>query len=178
MARIQIHISDISHVTSLDNDAHTKCIFVYYLSTFHCRFLIQPSQYDLRSISPTADPTFPGLSKFCHNAPPPPDPQQKNSAQILNLFPLLHSQTIHLPSPYVFSFPNALPCLQLTFTRRTSGHCLGNLPPPHNNKCSAPHYTPLFIFHVSKGTAVSVRCVKGQESISHLVCGGRNKDRV
>ena len=37
---------------------------------------------------------------------------------------ILSSQTVHFPSPYLFSILNALYCLQPTFTRRTSGHDL------------------------------------------------------
>jgi len=42
---------------------------------------------------------------------------------MLNCFPSLHNSSSPLTT-LLSSFHNALPCLQYTFTRRTSGHCL------------------------------------------------------
>jgi hypothetical protein len=72
------------------------------------------------------------LSKFGHNGAP----STPNSAHMFNLFPLL----LHTPNS---PLPNALPCLQPTFTRRTSRHCLVTdsgkplcSPCTNNRKCS------------------------------------------
>jgi hypothetical protein len=44
---------------------------------------------------------------------------------ILSLSLTLHTQNNPIPITFTPSLPNALPCLEPTFTRRTSGHCLG-----------------------------------------------------
>jgi hypothetical protein len=65
----------------------------------------------------------PVLSKFRHSA----------ALQVLKPAQMLHSPLLHTPIALRYSLPNALPSLQPTFTRRTSGHSLGRfscLPPP------------------------------------------------
>jgi hypothetical protein len=73
-------------------------------------------------------------------------PQTQNSAQMLNFFPSLHSSNRPLTT-LLSSFHNALPCLQYTFIRRTSGHCLEVLTAVYsfslyNMRLSSSHYRP------------------------------------
>ena len=83
----------------------------------------------------------------------------ENSAEMLSVLPLLHISSYQIPIT-VPSFPHTLPCFQPTFTRRTSGHCLGILTavnfcgcPRNSNKYSIsycmPPPNPFFsVFHL------------------------------
>jgi len=56
-----------------------------------------------------------------------PPSKLENSPEMLNFFPLMHIPSYQIPITVPALFPNTLPCFQPTFTRRTSGHCLGTL---------------------------------------------------
>jgi hypothetical protein len=112
-------------------------------STFPCTFLVRSSQYYLPTIRPHA--ALQALqkkpSKFC-----PTPPHIQNSARMLKFFHLLHYQTVHFPSPYLFSLLNALPCLQPTFTSRTSGHGLEDIYLSTVTTNKSPLITPHCLF--------------------------------
>ena len=86
-------------------------------------------------------------SKFHHNGAH----QTENSAEILTFSPLLCTPKcpFSVIFIYILHFPKFYLCLQPTFNRRTSGHCLRSFraanvsdsPSPPYNTCSAPHRT-------------------------------------
>jgi hypothetical protein len=94
-------------------------------------------------------------------------PQTKNTAQMLTFFPPLRNSSNPLTT-LLSSFHNPLPCLQHTFTRRTSGHCLGALAAVYslslrNIRRSASHCRPTPPTHfLSVSVAISV-WAKGDE---------------
>jgi hypothetical protein len=78
---------------------------------------------------------------------PPSKPEK--SAEMLNFFPLMHIPNYQITITVRALFPNTLPCFQLTFARRTSGHCLGTLRTVNfsgclrdSNKCCTSYCMP------------------------------------
>jgi hypothetical protein len=125
---LYIHNADYSTVSAFSSCArpHSQCPLV---RTTHIALHALPAAvFKLPSKFSSPKAGLRTLSKFVHNAAPPPPPNTKHSPNA-QLLPSAAHPNCPLPITLPSSLPSGLPSYKPNFNRRTSGRSLGTVRP-------------------------------------------------